>query len=111
MIEKKIGKINRVSFGWGGYQDVMIGISFTLSSDKDGWGTSDFRGTWGTEWTKTCKWTEQDRINLLGKMVMNLAGLLSKAKVQNITELKGTPVEVTFIDSKLKSWRILEEII
>lgn len=47
--EKKIGKITSVSFGHCGYQDAMIGISFTLGSNS--WGV----GTDMSYWDSRCK--------------------------------------------------------
>ena len=35
MSEKRIGKIKNISFGMGGYDDAMLGISITLGSDLD----------------------------------------------------------------------------
>lgn len=32
-MEKRIGKIQKIKFGFGGYQDAQFGVSVTLSSD------------------------------------------------------------------------------
>lgn len=109
MIEKKLGKIDRVSFGHGGYQDCMIGISFDFSCGP--WTVSDFWGYWNLERTKKATWTEQDRVDNLGKMVMKINDLLSKAKVTSVDKLKGIPVEVTFEGQRLKEWRVLTEVL
>jgi hypothetical protein len=107
--EKRIGKIQAISFGKGGYQDAMIGISVSLGSDKECWGVWDFRGEWAIKRSDHCMWTENDRITRLGEMCMWANGLLETAKVQSIADLKGKPVEVTFDGNLLKSWRLLEE--
>lgn len=109
MREIRLGKIEKVSFGMGGYQDVMIGISFTLSAD--GWGVQDFWGDWSMKRTEHTQWTEQERIIALGKTVMRISELLKDAKRPNIAELKGVPIEVTFDSGSLVSWRILKEVI
>ena len=107
MSEERIGKIESVSFGMGGYDGAMIGISFTLSSGA--WGVGDFWGAWAIERSDYCKWTEEDRIKQLGETTMRIAQLLNDAKVETVEQLKGRPVMVTFEKMKLKSWRILTE--
>lgn len=111
MTEKRIGKIQDVRFGHGGYQDAMIGISFTLGSDKESWNCGDFWGEWATKRSKECKWTEQDRIDHLGATVMRINKLLDDAKVSNIQQLVGKPIEITFEGQVRKEWRILTEAV
>ena len=111
MIRKEIGKIQNVSFGHGGYQDAMIGISFTLGSEKGAWGVGDFWGYWSMEPDKYTKWTKKDQVNTLGETVLRINQLLSDAKVFDINKLQGIPVEVEFESNTLKSWRILTEVI
>jgi hypothetical protein len=108
-MEKKLGRIASISFGWGGYQDAMIGLSVSL--EGNGWGVGDFKGAWGIERTDYCEWSEDDRVRQLGEAAIFLRDLLIKAKKQTISELKGTPVEVEFDGMALKSWRILEEVL
>ena len=105
----KIGKIKSVSFGLGGYQDAMIGLSVDLGGQS--WGVTDFIGQWASEHTEHCNWTEEERLLGLGKDVMSLVDLLVKAKVKKVSELKDIPVEVTLKSRTLKSWRILEEVL
>lgn len=107
--EVKIGKIAKVSFGFGGYQDACIGVSFTLSGPS--WGVGDFWGDWAIERSEYCKWTQEDRIRKLGETVMRLNALLKDAKVESVDALKNIPVEATFEDRTLKSWRILTEVL
>ena len=92
----------------GGYQDVCIGIGFTLGSTS--WSVNDFWGDWVT-WHKDCKWTEAERNGKLGEIVIRVAKLLSDANVDTINRLVGVPIEVDFDDNILKSWRILTEAI
>lgn len=108
-MEIKLGKIQNVKFGFGGYQDAMIGISFTL--EGSGWGVCDFWGQWSIERSKNAQWTEEDRLRDIGKTGMRIAELLKKSKVQSIDKLKDKPIEVTFENMTLKSWRILEEVL
>ena len=108
-ITKELGKIQSARFGYGGYQDAMIGLSLTFGGK--GWGCGHFDGAWAIERDDYAKWTEQDRIDQLGQTVMNLNDILRKAKVQEVSKLKGIPIECTFEDMNLKSWRILEEVL
>ena len=109
MSEKKLGRIKRAEFGAGGYQDVCIGITFELGGD--GWGVGDFWGTWATERSLFTKWTEAERIEQLGKMVMRISALLGDAKKTEVSRLAGVPVEVEFNGNVLKSWRVLKEVL
>jgi hypothetical protein len=106
---KELGFIQKCSFGWGGYQDAMMGLSITLGGQS--WGVGDFKGGWGSTRTEHCKWTEDDRLRDLGGAVMFLKGLLEKAGKQSVEQLVGTPIEATFEGNTLKSWRVLEEVL
>ncbi len=112
-MRKEIGKIKSVSFGYGGYQDAMFGLSVTLGSDKECWGVGDFNGAWSisTKVTERTKWTEADRREQFADTMVFVNELLIKAKIKNVNELNGIPVEVTFDGNTLKEWRILEEVI
>lgn len=109
MTRTELGRIQKASFGWGGYQDVMIGLSITLGGKA--WGVSDFKGTWGTDRTERTEWSEEDRLRQLGEACMFLKDLLQKTKKQSVEELVGTPIEATFDGNMLKSWRVLEEVL
>lgn len=108
-MKTELGQIQKATFGWGGYQDTMIGLSVQLGGKS--WGVADFKGMWGTEHTKNCKWTQQDQLRQLGEACMFLRDVLIKAKKQTVDQLVGVPVEVTFDNNTLKSWRVLEEVI
>lgn len=113
MITKEIGKITSITFGTGGYQDAMLGISIGLGSDKTGWGCGDFRGVWNFDIKpdKYSKWTEKDREKQAADVMRFISDLLTKAKTRDVYKLVGVPVEVEFESNKLKSWRILEEVL
>jgi len=110
-MEKRIGKIKKVSFGFGGYQDAQLGLSLTFGSDKEAWGVQTFHGAWGVDRSDHAKWTEDDRLKQLGETCMKLRDLLQDAKVQTVNELQGIPVEVTFDMNMLKDYRILTEVL
>lgn len=109
MERKELGQIQKASFGWGGYQDVMIGLTFTLG-DKS-WGVTDHRGMWGTERSERAEWTEESRLRQLGEVCMWLRDILKAAKKPDVEALPGTPIEATFDGNKLVSWRVLTEVL
>ena len=111
-MEKKLGKIELVTFGHGGYQHCMLGLYDNLSGE--GWGVSDFKGGWDAELiehTEHSKWSEKDRSKEYDKTMRFLSKLLKEAKVDSVDRLKGKPVEVTFDGNLLSEWRILTEVL
>jgi hypothetical protein len=111
-MEKRLGKIQDVRFGLGGYQDAMLGIHVTLGNE--GWGVGDSRANWDVEqikWTENTQWTEEDRDGWYAEIMRYVSKLLKEAKVDSVDKLKGKPVEVTFEGNTLKEWRILTEVL
>jgi hypothetical protein len=111
-MEKKLGRIFSATFGLGGYQDVCIGLNVTLGGD--GWGVGASMTAWDANQVKHsehCQWTEADRSKQYDDIVRYISGLLHDAKVSDVSKLVGKPVEVTFEDMTLKSWRILTEVL
>lgn len=106
----ELGKIENISIGACGYQEAMFGISLTFSGK--GWGVSTtIVGGWNTEIGPLTKWTEADRLDGIGKAFNEIRLKMNEAKVDDVIKLKGVPVECTFDGNKLKSWRILTEVI
>lgn len=111
-METKLGKIERVSFGHGGRDDVMFGISFTLSGVA--WGVGDFWGVWSPALmprSEHAQWTEADRDDEIVAVSKRIDQLLAAAKVKDVNRLVGIPVEATFDGTLLKSWRVLTEVL
>lgn len=109
MERKELGRIQKASFGWGGYQDVMIGFTFSLGGES--WGVTDHRGMWGIKHTESCKWTEESRLHQLGEADMWVKDILVAAKKTELAQLPGTPIEATFEGNRLVSWRVLTEVL
>jgi hypothetical protein len=105
----ELGKITIAKFGKGGYQDAMIGLTVQLEGQN--WGTADFKGFWAGSRSKDAKWTEEDRKIRFGEAVIFMTELLTKAKKDDVSKLVGVPVEVTFENGKLESWRVLTEVL
>jgi len=108
MNETILGKIARVEFG---KRESSIGIWFELS------------GAWSVEADYSCwdpaeitpgenhKWNEDDRSVELAEIMYKISELMHKAKVENVNDLLGIPVEYTSKNGVLDTWRILEEVI
>jgi hypothetical protein len=111
-MEKKLGKIESVSFGLGGYQGAMLGLHITLGNGS--WGVGDSRANWDAEqikWSEHTKWTEEDRDGWYAEIMRYVSSLLKDAKVDSVDKLKGKPIEATFDGNMLKEWRILTEVL
>jgi hypothetical protein len=109
---KELGKIEKVRFGHCGYQESCLGISFVLIGK--GWGLVDSKSTWDAELiehTENSQWTEEDRDKQYSEIMRYVSKLLKDAKVSNISELQGKPIEVTLDGNLLKEWRILSEVL
>lgn len=99
--DKRLGKITYAAFGFGGYQDAMIGLSIQV--EADGASAGDFFGAFPD--------TSQTTREMLGHAVIKLHALLKAAKKKEVHDLVGVPVEVIWQGNLLKSWRILIEVL
>lgn len=112
-MSKVLGKIQKVSFGIGGYNDSMLGISFHLSSGL-GNVIDSARMAYDPSIIKVnerTKWSESDRDKQLSDIMRFISDILNQAKVDNINDLVGKPVEIEFDGMMLLSWRILTEVL
>jgi hypothetical protein len=111
-MEKRLGKIKKVYFGIGGYQDCQLGIHFQLGGDM--WGVNDGKSVWDPnliKCTENSQWTEEDRNKQINEVVRYVSSLLNEAKVDKVEDLEGKPIECSFEGNMLKEWRILTEVI
>lgn len=109
MIEKRLGKIQEIYVGSGGYDGAMFGVTVTLGGSA--WGVGDFKGTWSADPSDHAKWTKTDQLKNWGITMEWLKNLLRDANVSTVDGLKNIPVEITMENNTLKSWRILTEVI
>lgn len=111
MATKELGKISRVCFGLGGYQDCMLGLSLDFTLGGSGVGT--FIGFWDCNLIEhtNCDWTETTRDKKNAETMRVISKLLHEAKVDDVMKLKGIPVEVTMESRMFKSFRILTEVL
>lgn len=107
-VTKELGKISRASFGFGGYQDAQFGLSLEFAGE--GWGCGTFAGWWADR-SELAKWGEGERMIIWSDMNLKIIRWLREAKVNDVSKLVGVPVEITFEDRMLKSWRILKEVL
>jgi hypothetical protein len=111
-VTKELGRIEKVSFGYGGYQDAMFGITFVLSFGG-GMGVADFKGAWSEDIKvgEHTKWSEEDRTRQNDETVRFINRIMREAKVTELNRLTGVPIEVTSEGMTLKSWRVLTEVL
>ena len=108
---KELMKVERAEFGFGGYQDVMLGVSWSFSGKACGCG--DFWGTWASGPSSGAKWTEAGQSDEFANVVRRIGKVLKDAGRDSLSKMVGVPVEVTF-DSpygRLVSWRVLTEVL
>lgn len=111
---KVLGKISIFTHGIIGYNEMMLGydIQFSLDGGSSGVGTSlGFLDYETVKHSEYCKWTEKERDDSNIKMLKEISFILKQAKVKNIEELVGIPVEVTLKGNTFESWRVPTEVL
>lgn len=109
-MEKVLGKIEKVSYGLGGYDDAMFGLSVTLSLRGGGTGVNDFKGWW-TSYSEGAKYSQGEWEQVHLKTTLEIIELLTQAKKRTVSDLAGVPVEAEIDQNTLKSWRVLTEVL
>lgn len=108
MSDKYLGKIERVYYGMGGYDDAMFGLTIVLTTQYGD--VCDFKGTWTTRSEQARYSIEEWQLGHLGAALFTM-NLLRDAKKKRVEDLVGTPIEAEFEGSTLKSWRVLTEVL
>ena len=110
MAEMKIlGKIDSAEFGRIRDYPFLMGLILNFKF-KDG-GVGD-GGRYTVNMGKECKWeTPSERRILIEERMDFIYNLLNEAKCNNVSQLKGKPVEVTLIDNCFHDFRILTEVL
>lgn len=111
-MEKKLGRIESITFGKTGYQEAELGLGITFAGNS--WGVQWSKSFWDAnhiKCTDSSQWTEKDRDKHYAKIMRFVSDCLKKAKVNCVAELNGIPVECKFNGNILKDWRILEEVL
>lgn len=103
-MEKKLGKISKVSFG---FDDYSFGLHMELSGkDSDGCG-------WETnyKYTYNCAYKGADTNEYLIQMINKVQHMLNEAQVERVEQLLNKPIEVTCDGNIVKEIRILTEVL
>lgn len=74
------------------------------------WGVGD-GGKYTINMSDECKYEKGEKEKIILKQMEFIYQLLKKAKVENIEELKGIPVEVTLDGNAFYDFRILTEVL
>ena len=109
MIRTYLGKITSAEFGLVRDYPFMMGLKLQFKFEEP------FKesGYVGDGWIYTVNMNpgSDDRKTELEKRADGLYQLLKIAKCQNVSELKGKPVELTLDGNTFKSMRILTEVL
>ena len=107
MIEKYLGKIESVRFGFVPDREFLFGLQLTFKM-----------GGCGTCWNDTinigseCKWeSAEERNREMTEMIDRLAGVMRDAGVTEVSRLKDVPVEVSIKDGWCDGFRVLTEVL
>lgn len=106
--DKMLGKITKVTFG---KRNSELGLHLTFGSKGFGVCKSEAFWDYSIKPDKNFKWSEGDRTVALTDLLKLVSKTLDDAKVDSVEKLINTPVELTFEDTILRSWRILTEVI
>lgn len=100
-MEKHLGKIEKIKIGMVGYQESQFGygINFTFDGSMSIYDESGFKFQ--------SKSKNASETNRFGQLEL----IFKDAKITDVSELEGIPVELTIDDQRLASWRILTEVI
>ena len=107
---KILGKIESVEFGFVRDYPFLFGLQLTFSlGDGTGVGTG---ARYTVNISDTCKWdTPDEREKTIMELIDEIASIMKDAKVNNISELKNKPVEVTIEGNMFARFRILTEVL
>lgn len=107
---RKLGKISHVHFGFDVDYPFLFGLELTFTGK--GWGVGS-AGAYMINMGKDCKWgSPADRDKAVTENIDRIREIMEKANVNNVADLEGIPVEVTFNDNDVfDTFRILEEVL
>lgn len=106
MKERILGKISSAEFGTVKDYPFLVGLKIEFTSGNCIGGSINDK--YIVNVGQGCELKKNDEIISLFDFIFCL---LKNAKVSNISELKGVPVEITLENSKFKDFRILTEVL
>lgn len=104
------GHIANAYFGLGGYAGLEIGIHLSLNFPGHG-GVWEHRAWFDANQVKEPKhggWKEADRNKYYADLVRCVSDYLRDAKVSDITELRGKPIQGEFRGRELLGWEFIK---
>ena len=108
MIGKFLGKITFAEFGKVSDYPFLVGLQLSFSM---GGACVSCGGKYTVNLHKDCRWEEKERETAITVSIDKLNAILTDAKANYVSELKGKPVEVTVKDNTFKDFRILTEVL
>ena len=108
--EKKVlGKIEKAEFGKIHDLEYLFGLKLVFSLDG---GSSGIATNYAINIHKDCKWSTNERNIAIISAWTHIYTVLEQAKVENVSDLRGIPVEVTINSNRtFVDFRILEEVL
>ena len=108
-MEQSLGKITNFKLGT---RESRFGAHFTLETTTGATQSSEcFWSPSEIKISEYTKWTEEDRDKEMVKFLRWLNKLMHDAKATDINQMVGKPIEVTWNNNMLSSWRILTEVL
>lgn len=102
---KKLGKIETVKFGAGGYQDAMFGLTVSMVFGDQNTCTDNSLTAYVPEEGQS------ERHFQFAERMLQVVEIIKLAKVDDIGRLRGIPIEAEFDGNALVSWRVLTEVL
>ncbi len=110
MEQKYLGKIVKAEFGTHRDRPFLMGLQLEFRFNGNS-GVS-CGGRHLININNECKWDSEEEKNIAFQRVLKeLAFVLKEAKVNNVSELVGKPIEITIEDQMYKTFRILTEVL
>lgn len=107
---KILGKIQRAEIGTDYDYPFLFGLKLDFSLEGGSMGIGD-RSRYTVNLSKECKWEQCERQQAITELVEHIYDILNAAKVRNVSDLVGIPVEVTIENNTFKDFRILTEVL
>lgn len=106
---KELGKIKKAEFGLHPSYPFMLGLQLTF--EGKGWGVG-CGGRYTVNISDECKWdSPEHKQKAFDTAFAHLVSILEDAKVNNVSELIGKPVEIILDSNTFKSFRVLTEVL
>lgn len=105
---KYLGKIDSVHFGFNRDRPFLFGLELTFKFDGNSYVTS-VKDT--VNISEECKWDTLERRKGITECIDRIAKIMRDANVNDVKDLKNTPVEITLDGNLFKDYRILTEVI